>query len=213
MENNNSLFMPMDHMEKLYNSSNFLVRFIHNNRLNHILKFILQYSNPKAKILDAGCGEGHLLKKIDELNNNYSLFGIDCTNVAIAKAKERCSTAIIANGELEKTNYENNYFDIITCTEVIEHIINYELVFEELQRILKKDGLLIITFPNEFLWTFCRFLLRRKPLKVPDHVNSFNPKFIINKLKLKLVSSKNLPFNAPFIFSLGTVLVFKKNDD
>ena len=96
------------------------------------------------------------------------------------------------------------------CTEVIEHIPNYKKVISELKRVLKKDGLLIISFPNENLWTICRFFLGRRPIKVPEHCNSFSPSDIINEVNLKVNKRINLPFGFPHFLSLTRILVFKK---
>ena len=95
---------------------------------------------------------------------------------------------------------------------MIEHIYEYEKVLKEFKRILKKDGCLIITFPNETLWTFARFLLGRKPVKVPDHVNSFTPEKIRRAAGMRLASKANLPLGLPFIVSFGCMMKFIKED-
>jgi hypothetical protein len=76
--------------------------------------------------------------------------------------------------------------------------------------VLKKDGYLIITFPNETLWTISRFFLGRRPIKVPDHVASFTPRKMKKLVKLKLVKKINLPFRLLFFVSLGSLLKFRK---
>jgi len=45
--------------------------------------------------------------------------------------------------------FQNNEFDLIQCTEVLEHVLYPESVLKELKRILKKKGKLIISMPNE----------------------------------------------------------------
>ena len=62
------LHMPADHMENLYDSKNPLVKFVHLNRLESISDQIP--TEEEQKILDAGCGEGHLLEKINHLNTH-----------------------------------------------------------------------------------------------------------------------------------------------
>lgn len=195
-------------MDKLYNSKNFLIKFVHNNRLNSIAKMIPDKG--KFKIFDAGCGEGHLIKKLNSKNSNNLYYGVDVTEIALQKAKKRCPYAEFKIENLLKMNFDNAFFDVIICTEVLEHIIEYERAIEELKRILKKDGFLILTFPNEFLWTISRFFLGRKSIKVPDHVNSFNPNQIKSLVRMKLISQINLPFKLPFFISLGCIMKFKK---
>ena len=77
---NNHIFMPEDHMENLYASRNPLVKFIHLNRLRQIARMIGGNSN--LKILDAGCGEGHLINKLHKKNNNNLFYGVDITKIA-----------------------------------------------------------------------------------------------------------------------------------
>lgn len=200
--------MPEDHMDKLYNSKNPLVRFVHNNRLNYIIN--VTPNDDGLKILDAGCGEGHLIEKLFHKKNKNFYYGTDISETALRKAKQRCPFAEFKLINLSEMDFENNFFDVIICTETIEHILNYGEALKNLKRILKNDGYLIITFPNEILWTISRFFLGRKPIKVPDHVNSFTPNKIKSILKMKFVSQRNMPFKLPFFISLGCLLKFKK---
>lgn len=202
------IFMPEDHMDKLYNSRNPIVKFIHTNRLEQIVKNIPQKNG--LKILDAGCGEGHLIERLLLKNKGNTYFGIDIEEVALRKAKRRCSYSTFIRMNLANIGFDDELFDLIVCSEVLEHLYEYEVVIKELIRVLKKDGYLIITFPNEFLWTICRFLLRRRPIKVPDHVNAFNPRIMESLINLKLISVSSLPLKLPFFLSLGWLMKFRK---
>jgi len=168
------LYMPKDHMDELYNSDNFLVRYVHRNRLDNIVKTMPKQDN--LKVLDAGCGEGHLLELLENKNKNNSYYGIDLTSEALARAKERCPNMTFIQADLSKIDIEDNFFDFIVCTETLEHVDTYQEVINEFKRILKPGGYLVITFPNEFWWTVSRFLLGRRPIRVPDHINFFSPK-------------------------------------
>lgn len=209
MTENNHIFMPKNHMDELYNSPNHMVRFAHNNRQKKIINMLPK--NGKYKILDAGCGEGHLLEKMHNKFPYYHYYGSDITDVALASAKERCSFAIIQKMDIRKLEYENEFFDVVICTEVLEHIYEYETVINELIRVLKKDGILIISFPNELLWTLSRFILKRRLIKVPDHVNSFTPSLLRLKIKILQMNQISFPFSfLPFSLSLGCIMKFKK---
>jgi 2-polyprenyl-3-methyl-5-hydroxy-6-metoxy-1,4-benzoquinol methylase len=201
--------MPKDHMEELYSSKNPLVNFVHNNRLDSIVRFLKNRMRNK-RILDAGCGEGHLIEKLSHQESSAGYYGIDIVEPAVSSAKQRCPAAFIQLGDLYATKYPPAFFDVVICTEVLEHIIDFKLVLKEFKRILKANGLLIITFPNEVLWTVSRFFLGRRPIKVPDHVNSFSPSKIKKYVNLPLVYSRSMPFNLPFPLSLGKMMVFKK---
>ncbi|MEE9323368.1 MAG: class I SAM-dependent methyltransferase [Candidatus Aenigmarchaeota archaeon] len=202
--------MPEDHMDELYNSKNRFVRFAHNKRLDNIIRGI----SPRLKIknvLDAGCGEGHLLERLHMAEKNSRYYGIDITPVAIDHAKKRCPFANLKLGDLHETKYPDEFFDIIICTEVLEHIFDFESVLKEFGRILKPRGLLVITFPNESLTIIGRFFLGRNPIKVPDHVNSFSPSSMKKLVNMKVISQRSLPFRLlPFYISLGFMITFEK---
>lgn len=200
---NEHIFMPEDHMDALYNSRNPLVRFVHRQRLELVSKNITG-----KKILDAGCGEGHLILEMQK-HHKADYFGVDITDVALEKARKKCK-ANFTNQDLTKMSFKDETFDCVTCSEVLEHIYEYRKVLKELKRVLKKNGLLIITFPNETNWTISRFLLLRRPVKVPDHVNSFSPNQMKKDVGMRLAKQSNMPFGLPFFASLGSLMVFRK---
>lgn len=209
LESRNLEAMEEDHMEKLYNSKNPLIKYIHLGKLKKVIDLIPKKKN--IKILDAGCGEGHLLFEVSKLiDSSNKLYGTDILDVALEKAKERVKGGSFSLQNLESLNFKNNSFDVIMCTDVIEHIPNYKKVLSELKRVLKEDGTLIISFPNETLWTISRFFLGRKPIKVPEHCNSFSPRDLINEVNLKVDKRFNIPFGLPHFLSLTRILVFKK---
>jgi 2-polyprenyl-3-methyl-5-hydroxy-6-metoxy-1,4-benzoquinol methylase len=170
------LYMPEDHMDELYNSKNFLVRYVHNNRLQNIINQFPQDSG--LQVLDAGCGEGHLLERLTKKYPNNKYYGADLTTIALQQAKLRLPQGNFLLTDLGKIDLPNSFFDVIVCTETIEHIDDYQSVIKELIRLLKPNGVLILTFPNEFWWTVSRFLLGRRPIKVVDHINFFTIKKI-----------------------------------
>ena len=194
-------------MAQLYESSNPLVRYVHQNRLASIANELPAQDG--LRVLDAGCGEGQLLEVFDKKNNRNEYHGVDVTPWALMKAKRRSPRSQFQEANLVNTDYDTESFDLITCTEVIEHVKGCEHVLSELKRILKPDGYLIVTFPNEFLWTISRFVLRRNPVKVPDHVNAFNPKRMESLVGMVPVKQVQLPFNLPFVISLGCLIKFQ----
>ena len=204
------IYMPEDHMDELYNSANFLVRYVHNNRLDNIIRHLPLGRG--LKILDAGCGEGHLLEKLYKYQADNDYYGVDLTEIALVKARQRCPQAKFILSDLAKIDLPSAGFDIIICTETLEHISNYRGVLKEFERLLKPNGCLIITFPNEFWWTVSRFFLGRRPIKVVDHVNFFTPKKIRRLLPWPPVIIFGLPWRWPFFLSLGCLAKFKKTN-
>ena len=201
--------MPEGGMDKLYNHSTWPVRFVHNGRLMSIIKMVPKRFN--VRILDAGCGEGHLISKMMENGIEGVFWGVDNTEVSLERAIKRCPTAEFRKGNIMNLGFfKDEFFDVVICTEVLEHILEYGKVIKELKRVLKRGGVLIVTFPNEKLWTIGRFVLGRRPVKLPCHVNSFVPEKMISEVGLQCMVRKNLPCNLPFFISLCALIMFEK---
>lgn len=198
--------MPENHMESCYNSKNPLIKWLYKRQLDMILNEI---PNKKIRLLDACCGEGQLLERISKERKKIKLFGSDITLVALKKAKERVPNAVFVLEDILKTNYPDEYFDVITCIASIEHIPDYKFAFLEFERVLKEGGILIIVFPNEYLWRFCRLLLLRFPIKIPDHYWAFSVKMIKDATFLDLKKKIFIPLKFNYI-SLLRMMVFKK---
>lgn len=200
--------MEKDHMEKLYNSRNPLVRFVCNQRLKKIIKIIPKKEG--LKILDAGCGEGQLLLKLSKVRERKrELYGADITPVAVESAKEKVGGVNFSLQNLKNLNYEDGFFNVVICTEVIEHITDYHEAIKELKRVLKRGGLLIITFPNEPLAIFFRAIFFRKSM-IEDHINWFSPNKMMRIVGLKLKDKINIPFPIFDFISLIHIMVFVK---
>ncbi len=208
MGKHNHLIMPENHMEEFYSSKNPLIRKIYRDRLYNIADII---PKKRIKILDAGCGEGHMLAVLHNKDSNYQLYGTDVVDCALKSAKIRCPYARLTKQDLtEKLSFKNEFFDVIICTEVLEHIFDYKKAIFEMKRVLKKGGLLIITFPNDFTFSIGRLMLLKWPPRTPDHVNSFTPEKMAKHVGLDVCYRRNMPFNIFFSLSLKGMLVFKK---
>ena len=100
--------------------------------------------NKKVEILDAGCGYGIFSIALKE--KGYHVTPVDISNRRIYSLKKEGFTNV---GLMDVSNLEfmDNTFDVIICTEVIEHIDDWKKALIELKRVLKKEGLLILTAP------------------------------------------------------------------
>jgi len=96
----------------------------------------------KNFILDAGCGAGF---NALYLRKHGKVYGIDNSKIALKFCKKRGLKNIILS-DIAKTKFKNNSFDIITCLGVFYHKnANPKKILKEFERILKKNGILIIT--------------------------------------------------------------------
>ena len=114
------------------------------------------------KILDIGCGTGTLASMLAEKNE---VFGIDICEKAVEMAKRRNVKAMLGDAE-KKLKFKKDFFDIVICKDVFEHLKFPEKTLKEISRVLKKEGLLFAHVPNEF-----NIIARAKILFGKDLVN------------------------------------------
>lgn len=135
--------------EKLYNeaSNQTDFEFGRNVRIKRIYDIIYDsIDNVKnKKILDVGCWTGDIIEKFVYENK---CFGVDISENAIGIARNRGIDAYKINFDKDKFPFDNECFDIILCSEVLEHIIDQDFVLKNIYNALKRDGSFVCTIPN-----------------------------------------------------------------
>lgn len=141
-------------------------------------QFILENverAKPK-KILDAGCGRGFYLQALVTYPFISHIFGFDLNDSYLRQAKKRIrdKRLRLTLADLYNLPYRENSFDMIICSEVLEHVKNDKKAMHVLMRLLKKNGLLLVTVPNinfPFLWDPLNFILMKKfKTHIPKHI-------------------------------------------
>lgn len=112
----------------------------------------------QGKILDAGCGDGAILANLKKLCSSIEMYGVDIPEKGCRIAAERDITTKLADLNYE-IPFKDDFFDFIIAHEVIEHLIDPDKFLEECNRVLKKEGYLIITTPNLTAWYHRIFFL------------------------------------------------------
>lgn len=98
-----------------------------------------------GKLLDVGCGTGRLLKEAQRLG--WEALGIDPSEERTEYARKASGLKVLT-GHLESAGLPAQYYDAVTMTEVLEHLRNPRGLLKEIYRVLKEDGILLITTPN-----------------------------------------------------------------
>jgi SAM-dependent methyltransferase len=99
---------------------------------------------PGGTHLDIGAGRGELIRKLGEAISPKS-FACDFHTDRFAAGNMPCAKV---NLNLEPLPYPDAGFELVTCSEVVEHLENYRALLREAYRVAKPGGLLIVTTPN-----------------------------------------------------------------
>ena len=102
-----------------------------------------KYLTSDSKILDVGVGLGRLLQDI-EIQNEQK-FGMDISLVYLLEAKKKGIEACFS--KIEDMPYRECFFDLIVCTDVLEHVIDLNCCINKILSVLKSNGFLIIRVP------------------------------------------------------------------
>jgi 2-polyprenyl-3-methyl-5-hydroxy-6-metoxy-1,4-benzoquinol methylase len=101
--------------------------------------------------LDAGCGYGRFMELLRRKFPDSTLKGIDFSKSEIADAKEKGLD--VKQGDFEKgIDFSEKKFDIVYAGEIIEHLYNPDFFLEEINRVLKDNGFLVLSTPNLLSW-------------------------------------------------------------
>lgn len=154
------------------------------------LSNLKKYIRPEGKkILDVGTGFGYLLEVAEE--SGFDCRGIDISGKAVEMSSKKFPGKI-ARGDLISADYPDDYFDVVSMVDVLEHIAKPHEIISEARRILKPGGLLFIISPNNSSIT--RFLAGKNWFQYKyEHVLFFNKKslkFLLEKHGFRLLEFK-----------------------
>lgn len=206
----------------------FISRNDFSNKLNYSrFDFLLSHYKP-GNILDIGNVGGVLgkgvsysshLKFVKLTQKNSKVYGFDLYD---PKDKKKFPRQEQGNVE-KKLPYKDNFFDTVYMGEIIEHLSNPGLALDNIHRVLKNDGVLILDTPNSYsLDRMLIYLFKRyEHIGDPTHVIFFTPAqlrallkrhgFMVTKIANKY---PGLLRKLPSFFSIGlgthTLLVAKK---
>lgn len=118
-------------------------------------EFFKPYLSKNAEIVDLGCGNGRLIKFLDQyyLGNDYRYIGIDNSENLLKHAQHQFPRKVFLPGDQLNLPLESGQADLILNVAAFHHIPSRNLRLEallEMKRILKKNGVLILTVWN--LW-------------------------------------------------------------
>ncbi|HVZ12510.1 MAG TPA: class I SAM-dependent methyltransferase [Patescibacteria group bacterium] len=154
-----------------------------------------------VKILDVGCGEGITIVRLSRAKIGKSYEGVDNSEDAIKIGKKQYPNINIKIGDIYKLPYKDNSFDLLICTEVLEHLEDPAAAVKELRRVTSKY--VVFSVPNEPFFMLAHLARGQYITRFgnhPEHINHWtNPGFksFLRKNHYKISASK-----APFAWTL-----------
>lgn len=164
-------------------------RYRHRTRFLTLLKIMktLNFKN----ILEAGCAEGYYLKFTVSKHPSTELHrvGLDISKGYLTKAKINAPKATLVLGDASNLPFKDNCFDLVLCTELLEHVPEPKSVFSELARTSNKYILLTIAGENLLYYLMKQLKLIKPeadPYKEAGHGH-------IHEMKINDITSKWAP--------------------
>ena len=117
------------------------------------------------RVLDLGCGEGRHVHGLHMIGG-LDVVGVDMDDAALDKAREGLSTlpprkdddpftTRFLAGDATALDFPDDAFDAVICSEVLEHLPDYNAALAEIRRVLKPEGRLCITVPHAWPERIC----------------------------------------------------------
>ena len=149
-------------------------RILRKKIISHIRKL-----NPSGRLIDVGCGPGNLIVQLAKELPTLELIGVDISNEILERAKIRATKherkIEFKEGSVENLPFPNEYADFIISTLSLHHWINPDRAFQEIYRVLKKEGIaLIFDFRRDsrkFYYGFLTFVTNIVAPKALKNIN------------------------------------------
>jgi SAM-dependent methyltransferase len=192
-----SPILPYEKIANLYKASkqNYdnEVSYIAESYINYIIKNDSIF-NSKDKALDIGCGNGFFLRELQKVGFK-GVYGVEPSEEAVAKAGDLKDK--IFTGFFEQANFTSDSFDLITCFQTLDHLINPLEVLKGIYELLKPGGIAYFIVHNE-KGMQAKIFGEKSPIYDVEHI------YLFNKKTLPLLNQK-AGFNIVKVFDVKNV--------
>jgi ubiquinone/menaquinone biosynthesis C-methylase UbiE len=121
------------------------------------------------RILEVGCGEGMMFD-----GTGTHPVQMDVSMTRVGRAAGRCRLLLCADGY--QLPFATGSFDVVLLIAVLEHTRQPDRMLAEARRVLTRGGRAIMVVPNDVTMSAGRLLLRKFPIRYPDHLTFTTPR-------------------------------------
>lgn len=145
-------------IDRYYERAHPIVRWIEARRLQALAG--LAAARPGDRLLEVGCGAGHVLDRFPDMVRT----GVDLSSGMLDRARRRLrGDATLLRSRAEQLPFPDGTFDVVLCTEVLEHTLDPAQVLRELLRVSRPGARVVVSIPNEANIDRAKRLVRRTP--------------------------------------------------
>ena len=184
--------------------------------ISDLLEELIKYKNKKNfNIIDLGCGDGRILFYLEKkgyLSKAEKIIGVDISPKRIEIFKKNVKNAIgIISDVCNIKELDNENFDMIISSQVIEHVIDENALLREIKRLLKKDGVGYISTVFKRWYGFYLYRKNGEFRLDPTHVREYSSKdhffSLLNENGFNIIKYKIRILKYPLIDIILRILI------
>lgn len=158
-------------------------------RTDEVIRSIKEYHSGIPKnIIDLGTADGLMLNTLKNSFPFAKCIGIEYSRELVETHTN--SKSIVLQGNVDFLPISSNSFDVVVATAIIEHLPNPKRMLDEAKRVLRPDGLIILTTPDPF-WEHMATMVGHLPKEL--HFTALNIKKLVllfNKVGFEILLQK-----------------------
>lgn len=200
-----------DSVADKYENSHQKIQSTHFQRFQEAMKYLDLKS--QSRVLNVWSRTGEAIPYLKEKCPTISLYNLEVSPKFISIARERFGGENIQQTDLTKFDFPDNFFDFVLSLETLEHAPEPWLFLKEINRVLKKDGTLVMSLPP----STAEFPHVIYSLFVDDHgegphkfISSKTVKGLLKEANFKLISHRGtllVPVGPVFLQKLGEKVI------
>jgi SAM-dependent methyltransferase len=121
-------------------------------RQARMLAAVLAQRTGAQRIVDVGCGDGSATHLVSGLSARNTVIGVDWSATALARARARGLLVVQGGVDNSGLPLADGCADVVIMSELIEHLVDTDTAVEEVRRVLRPGGVLLLSTPNLAAW-------------------------------------------------------------